>query len=531
MRNFFKLIQINRSNKYQSIHLLLPLFTVLTFFGPGFQSISISTWFWFPLAIYYSRNLSSWWGYIPFYFVNSIGTTLAFLGIWNKKNSNWSSHTFGYSVLLGLLMNCIILFSLILDRFAQMFFRGWAKFIVFPCVWTALWNIFIFVPFFGDLTNYAFIFVGFDEVMQFASFAGLGGINFVLSWQGTIGVYLYKKWVHKKILLARDLESLNIARKENQRPLLNPVLIYLLVLYLVVGYGSFRISTSYIPFYQQNIETFAKPGFTKVGCVIKAENQNVSHYIEKTRELAFERTEFILWSEQLITVNNDAELFNLTNSIVNISLTYNVYIGFTYLDKSDENKTYSKLVVFSSKGELIINYAKTHLFPFTNDEDIISGSGILQTKMTPDFGMISGAIGLDYDFPKLIHQASIEKVDFMLDASSTSSVLANYFPPRVTKIRAIENGFTVFRCSDFGISGVWNSYGMPYAAVQTLQDVTITFQIPSLNKRVKTVYGIFGETWGWMCVCFSIIFILAMIMYAYFPPPCSINTKVRRIFP
>ncbi|CAG8447091.1 2408_t:CDS:2 [Diversispora eburnea] len=485
MRNFFKLIQIKRSNKYQSIHLLLPLFTVLTFFGPGFQSISIIACLWFPVAIYYSRNLSSWWGYIPFYFVNSIGTTLAFLGIWNKGNSNWSLRTFGYSILLGLSMNCISLVSLILDRFAQMFFRGWAKFMVFPCAWTALWNIFISVPFFGDLTNYAFIFFGFDEVMQFASFAGLGGINFILSWHGPVGVYIYKKWIHKKILLARDLESLNInkARKENRRPLSNPMLIYLLVLYITIGYGSFRISTSYIPFYQQNIETFAKPEFTKVGCVFKAENQTISHYIEKTRDLASVGTKFILWSEQLITVDH-TELVDLTQSLVNISLSYNVYIGFTYLDKTDEKKRYSKLVVFSSNGELLINYAKTHLFPFTNDDNIISGSGILQAEMTPDFGIISGAIGFDYDFPRLIHQASIKNVNFMLDTSSTST---------------IENGFTLFRCNHLGISGVWNSYGMPYAAVQTLQDITITFQIP-INKRVKTVYGIFGETWGWICV-------------------------------
>lgn len=179
MLNFFRSISINSSNK---IYLLLPLFTILTFFGPGFQSLSICTWLWFPLAIYYSRNITNWSWYLPFFLANSIGTALAFLGIMNDGTDSWSRSTFGLSFLLGLAINCIILVSLIIDRLAQSVFRGWASFMVFPCAWTgkllllffltclkylflilpmyydiALWNMIIFLPFIflGDFTNYA----------------------------------------------------------------------------------------------------------------------------------------------------------------------------------------------------------------------------------------------------------------------------------------------------------------------------------------------------------------------------------------
>lgn len=268
-----------------------------------------------------------------------------------------------------------------------------------------------------------FIFLGFNEMLQFASFAGLGGINFILSWSGTVGVYAYKNWIYKKILLARDLESLNInrAQKVNKRSLFNPILIYFVVLFLVIGYGSIRISTSHIPFYQQNIETTASSNFTKVGCVIKAlARDDANYYIDRTKELAASGSKFILWSETAASVTTMEGLDILKDSIRNISTQYGVYIGYTYINSTSSGKkeAQNKLTVISPNGETLIDYAKSNLVPFEED-NLKPGSNNLQTSVTPDFGTIGGAICFDYDFPKLIGQASKKKVDFMLDSSWT----------------------------------------------------------------------------------------------------------------
>ena len=85
---------------------------------------------------------------------------------------------------------------------------------------------------------------------------------------------------------------------------------------------------------------------------------------------------------------------------------------------------------------------------------------------------------------------------------------------RVNAIRSIENGFTTFRCSSHGISGVWNQYGQPLHYIPTVNTPTVTFQVPiaTIINRVKTGYSIFGETFGWICVggigVFSVLLIV-----------------------
>ncbi|CAG8826341.1 4043_t:CDS:2, partial [Gigaspora rosea] len=68
-----------------------------------------------------------------------------------------------------------------------------------------LWTIFLYTWAFGDMTNYAFSLLGVDEIMQFASFAGLGGINFILAWGGPIGCDVLTNW-----LLINTQNSLNV---------------------------------------------------------------------------------------------------------------------------------------------------------------------------------------------------------------------------------------------------------------------------------------------------------------------------------
>ncbi|KAF0528908.1 carbon-nitrogen hydrolase [Gigaspora margarita] len=180
------------------IHYLIPLFLILTCFGPGFQTISIFTWIWFPLTLSYCRTVAILW-FIPVYIANSIGTALAYLGSLNSDNTNWLPEYFLLSATFGFGMNILLCISLILDRLAQNVFKGWPRFFVFPCTWTALWLIFLYVSFLGDLTNYMqvfrYIFLGDNEMIQFASFAGLGGLNFILSWGGTTGAHMIEVWI------------------------------------------------------------------------------------------------------------------------------------------------------------------------------------------------------------------------------------------------------------------------------------------------------------------------------------------------
>ncbi|KAF0528909.1 carbon-nitrogen hydrolase [Gigaspora margarita] len=202
--------------------------------------------------------------------------------------------------------------------------------------------------------------------------------------------------------------------------LINPVTIYFIVLFGVIVYGSFRYSTTYIPFYQRNIESYAAHSLVKVGCVIGANNNDeTKYYVNRTEELARNGSKFILWSEAIAYINDTTQYNELEQGIKNISQMYNTYIGFTYSDASSSNgKIYNKLTVMSPNGDILINYAKSNLVPFVENK-VTAGPEILQTNITSDFGTIGGAICFDYNFPRLISQASKNNVDFMIQPSDT----------------------------------------------------------------------------------------------------------------
>ncbi|CAG8577947.1 22175_t:CDS:2 [Cetraspora pellucida] len=410
------------------------------------------------------------------------------------------------------------------------------------------------------ISIFRYTFLGYNEMMQFASFAGLGGLNFVLSWGGTVGSYVIQSWKSTNSGSDSDVKSnsddptldkggvtLEIPENDVNSPqqsrnfrnimttqLTNPITIYLIAIFFIIVYGSIRYSTTFIPFYQQNIESYAAHSLVKVGCVIGSNNDvENKYYVDRTEELARNGSKFILWSEEVAIVNSTAQYNDLELSIKNISQIYKTYIGFTYYDASSTSGiAYNKLTVVSPDGDILINYAKANLVPLL-ETGLAAGPKILQTSTTSDFGTIGGAICFDYDFPNVVNQAS-NNVDFMIQPSDT---WGNYFCPtaahhfRVNSIKSIELGFTLFRCCHYGFSGVWGPYGQPYVAVETVEDLILSFDIP-LHKRVKTVYGIFGESWAWICLAFSILICIIMLALTFLPAHMDhLRKPIKRLFP
>jgi hypothetical protein len=280
--------------------------------------------------------------------------------------------------------------------------------------------------------------------MQLASFAGLGGINFILSWSGTVGsdIISYHISRNQNLSTASSTSSIvinnptsiednstdTVLRMPPARPprktltlptFVNSLSIYLFVLFLVISYGGIRLNTNFVPFYQQNIEDTFPDELVSFGCVLVQNNDTIDYdyYINLTRELAISGNKIILWSEAIPAIKTVEELNSLHDSIKNISITYNTYIGFTYID-STTKESYNKQVVINNKGDKVIDYNKSNLVPII--EDILTkGDNKLQTFQSEDFGIVGAAICFDFDFPKLIGQASSKKVNLMLDSSNT----------------------------------------------------------------------------------------------------------------
>ena len=109
------------------------------------------------------------------------------------------------------------------------------------------------------------------------------------------------------------------------------------------------------------------------------------------------------------------------------------------------------------------------------------------------------AICFDFDFSYLLHEA--HDADLVIGPSwYWASIGTNLWEHNI--FRAIENGFTMTKCSENGISGAVDPFGRTIAAIPTLNDQIYTFELP-VQKGVETLFERGGWMFGWLCVGLS----------------------------
>jgi apolipoprotein N-acyltransferase len=71
--------------------------------------------------------------------------------------------------------------------------------------------------------------------------------------------------------------------------------------------------------------------------------------------------------------------------------------------------------------------------------------------------------------------------------------------------RAVENGFTLFRCVSQGVSGVFEPTlnGIFNQKVASLNVEQYLFYLP-LQKRITTLYGCIGDSFSYLCLIGSV---------------------------
>lgn len=206
---------------------------------------------------------------------------------------------------------------------------------------------------------------------------------------------------------------------------------------------------------------------------------------------------------------------------------HKVYLGVTYaaVDPVGQNK----LVFITKEGNIGIDYNKAYPVPGVVSkisyllqtvfckisflylyfkETQPAGPSILQYVDTEEFGRIGGGICFDYNFPHFISQASSLKVDLMLQPSWTWGPIGTYHQQTNT-LRAVENGFTLFRCVSQGVSGIYEPTlnGIFNQKVASINAEHYIFSLP-LQKRVATLYGYIGDSFSFICLAFSAVLLL-----------------------
>lgn len=79
-------------------------------------------------------------------------------------------------------------------------------------------------------------------------------------------------------------------------------------------------------------------------------------------------------------------------------------------------------------------------------------------------------------------------------------------------LRAVENGFTLFRCVSQGVSGIYEPTlnGVFNQKVASNNVEKYIFYLP-LQKRINTLYGYIGDSFSYLCIISSI----GLLLFAY----------------
>lgn len=183
----------------------------------------------------------------------------------------------------------------------------------------------------------------------------------------------------------------------------------------------------------------------------------------------------------------------------------NTYLGVAY--EKFGNTHSNKFLLYGPEG-LVWDYSKAHTVPIV-EANITAGPATIPIEDTP-FGRLGGAICYDMDFPLYIRQAGEQGVDIMLQPSWTWSAMGErHFYDNA--LRAVENGFTLFRCSSDGISGIVSPYHRFWSTSFSGVTDQLTFTLP-LQKSVTTVYVLFGWLFEWVCLACSCLFWITVLL-------------------
>jgi apolipoprotein N-acyltransferase len=477
-------------------YLWLVIGTLLTLFSTGQWTIPLAAWLGSIFVLRFLRSQPVLKGYIFAWLTNFIVVSIAW----------WSILGYGSTLpafLITMAISTLFIGALpyLLDRLLVPRLTGFTSTLVYPLAVTALEFLTISANPMGSIGAQAYTQYNSQVLMQLVSITGMWGITFLMTWFASIVNFAWER---------------SFSWAEIRRGLA----IYAGIMLVVLAYGNIRLA-----FPQVEKGTLRVHGFVAAdGQEIKPkllEAQQVSWqayressaeiqdlYIEGTYREAKQGAQLIVWPENAVWLASEDETA-LVAKAQRIAEDEGVYLALGYAVEYQDGSPYeNKLVIMNPTGEIALEHRK---FGGQALEGFSPGDGILRTVETP-FGTLSGIICWDTFFQKPVLQAGRNGTDILLTTSFEFRAIVPMHA-QITTFRSIENGVSLVRVADNGISFVSDPYGRTLASVDffTTSERVMVAQVPAYH--VTTIYAIIGDLFGWLAVVgFVGIMILAVVV-------------------
>jgi apolipoprotein N-acyltransferase len=464
-------------------YLWLALGALLTLFSTGQWTIPLLAWIGSIFILRFMRSQPIVKGYLLAWLTNFITVSIAW----------WTILGYGSSLpafLITMAISTLFIGALpyLLDRLMVTQLPGFASTLVYPLAVTALEFLTISANPMGSIGAQAYTQYNSPVLMQLVSVTGMWGITFVMTWFTAIINFAWE----------RAFSWLQIRRG---------VAIYTGIMLVVLAYGNLRLAFPHQEEGTLRVHGFiAADGHETKPKLLEAQQEsweayrNVSReiqdlYLEGTIREAERGAQLIVWPENAVWLSSEDESSLIARSQV-ITREKGVYIALGYSVEYQDGSPYeNKLVILDPSGEIVLEHLK---FGGQAIEGFKPGDGILTTVETP-YGTLSGIICWDTFFQTPVLQAGRNGTDILLSTSYEFRAIVPMHA-QITTFRSIENGVSLVRVADNGISFATDPYGRTIASVDffTTSERVMVVQVPTYH--VTTIYSMIGDLFGWLAV-------------------------------
>jgi apolipoprotein N-acyltransferase len=374
------------------------------------------------------------------------------------------------------------------DRLLVSRLPGFATTLVYPLAVTAIDFLTISANPQGSFGAQAYTQYNSLVLMQLLSVTGMWGITFLMTWFAAIVNYAWER---------------SFSWPEIRRG----VIIYAGIMLAVLAYGNIRLA-----FFQPQADTMRVHGFTAVDGrqlkpeLMQAQQESWRAYRQLSAEiqdLYFEGTvrearagaQLVLWPENAVWLASEDEAALIARG-QQIAQQEGIYLAMGFATEYQDDTPYeNKLIIVDPAGEIVLEHYK---YGGQSLEGFKPGDGILRTVETP-FGTLSGIICWDTDFHAPVRQAGRNGTDILLSPSFEWRAISPMHA-QMAVFRAIENGVSLVRLADNGLSIVADPYGRTVATVDffTASEWVMVAQVPTAG--VFTIYSVIGDLFGWLAV-------------------------------
>ena len=236
---------------------------------------------------------------------------------------------------------------------------------------------------------------------------------------------------------------------------------------------------------------------------------NLTDYINLSRQDGIDDVNFVLWGETATAFNpKESDYYQMLTSY---AVPKNGYLMTGLLRYDEANDAlYNSMSVLDDKGDTVAFYDKNHLVPFgeylplrqflpdwvrpiaNQMADFASGEKykILDVKGLPKFGVL---ICYEVIFPDKVLNRN-DKPQFLIVLSNDgwygkSSGPYQHFVS--AKMRAVEEGITIIRSANNGISALIDPLGRTLKSLDLNERGILDIDLPQ-NLSIQTIYSSFG---------------------------------------